>query len=114
MTGCRAGRPALGDRALESLARALAGLQDRAEALDGPTDLLGAFFDSDDHPEFDADADANYCTGIVQGIADALGVTVSELLERVRPRAKRGSDHARRSSSPQPGRPRRPRSPRSS
>ena len=89
MTGCRPETSPLGDRALESLARALEGLRDRADALDGPTDILGAFFDSDDYPEFDADADANYLTGIVQGIADALGVTVPELLERVEARSQR-------------------------
>ncbi len=72
----------LGTRGREALERSLEALRERAEALGGPPEVEGAFFDADDYPEFDEDPAANYHTGIVQGLADALGVTVLALLEQ--------------------------------
>ncbi len=70
----------LSSHAREALARSLEALRERAESVGGPPEIEGAFFDADDYPEFDEDPAANYHTGIVQGMADALGVSVPELL----------------------------------
>lgn len=43
-------------------------------------DLLHAFFNAEDDSDFDSDPNANYLTGCIQGIADALGMSVVDLL----------------------------------
>ncbi len=55
-------------------------LRERAEEIDGPEDVAEAFTDADDYPEFDEDAGANYLTGLIAGIAEALGVSPLDLV----------------------------------
>ncbi len=57
-------------------------LRDRAEELDGPEDLSEAFTDADDYPDFDEDSGANYLTGLIAGIAEALGVSPDDPVAR--------------------------------
>lgn len=66
-----------------SLKFALVSLRDRAESLGGPEahELHLAFTDADDYPDFDIDPEANYVSGILQGAADAMGISTLTLLD---------------------------------
>ena len=68
-------------------------LRERAEETGGPSEISEAFTDADDYPEFDEDAGANYLTGLIAGIAEALGVSPLDLVAQYGDDAAAETDH---------------------
>lgn len=56
----------------EKIAQSADTIQEHAERTGGPADLTLAFVESNKFAKFDADGSANYETGWLQGVADAL------------------------------------------
>jgi hypothetical protein len=67
-------------------------LEEVAESTDGPFDILEAFTDADDYPEFDSEEHANLATGFIRGVSEALDLSVQDLwLVSERARSGRGA-----------------------
>ena len=67
-------------------------IDDLRRALPDGWEIEHAFLDADDDGDFDSDPGANYLIGLLCGAADALDMSVFELIDEIE---KGETDHAR-------------------
>ena len=75
----RSGGEGLPGKLVEQLVIHFEMLEEVAEATNGPFDVLEAFTDADDYPEFDVEEHANLAIGYIRGVAEASGLRIADL-----------------------------------
>lgn len=65
----------------KSVKQAVKDLRKASANTSGPSDLIEAFTNADDYPDFDADPGANYLIGYLRGVAEVLGVEAATFLK---------------------------------